>query len=41
VRIFEFTSEGDWEHAAVPALILIVAGLVPLLLLRRFTGEST
>ncbi len=35
VRIFEMTSEGEWERAALPALALIAAGLVPVLLLTR------
>ncbi len=35
VRIFEMTSEGEWERAALPAIALIVAGLVPVLLLTR------
>lgn len=33
VRIFELTSEGLWERAAVPAVALVVLGLVPVLLL--------
>ena len=35
VRIFELTSEGDWERAAIPALILALAGVVPVLYLTR------
>ena len=27
VKIFEFTSEGDWERAALPALIIVCLGL--------------
>lgn len=29
VRIFELTSEGEWQRAALPALAIVVAGLVP------------
>lgn len=35
VRIFELTSEGEWERAALPAVALVVAGLVPIILLTR------
>lgn len=35
VRIFEMTSEGMWENAATPALALIIAGLLPVILLGR------
>ncbi len=35
IRIFEMTSEGEWERAALPALAVIVAGLVPVFLLTR------
>ncbi len=35
VRIFELTAEGEWERAAVPALILALAGIVPVLHLTR------
>jgi iron(III) transport system permease protein len=33
VRIFELTSEGLWERAALPAIALVALGLVPVLLL--------
>jgi iron(III) transport system permease protein len=33
VRIFEMTSEGEWQRAALPAVVLVLAGLVPILLL--------
>ncbi len=35
VRIFEMTSEGQWERAALPALALVAAGLLPVILLTR------
>jgi iron(III) transport system permease protein len=33
VRVFEMTSEGEWERAALPSLAIVLAGLVPILLL--------
>lgn len=33
IRIFEMTSEGQWEQAALPALTLVVVGLIPVVLL--------
>jgi len=33
IRIFELTSEGHWEQAAMPAIALVALGLVPVLLL--------
>jgi iron(III) transport system permease protein len=35
VRIFEMTSEGQWESAALPAVALVVVGLIPVILLTR------
>lgn len=35
VRIFEMTSEGEWERAALPAVALVLAGLVPIILFTR------
>ncbi|HEX6829061.1 MAG TPA: iron ABC transporter permease, partial [Burkholderiales bacterium] len=35
VRIFEMTSEGQWEGAALPSITLVLAGLLPLALLTR------
>ncbi|MCC5810016.1 MAG: iron ABC transporter permease [Ectothiorhodospiraceae bacterium] len=35
VRIFEFTSDGEWQRAAVPAVTLILVGLLPVMLLVR------
>lgn len=39
VKIFELTSEGEWERAALPALSLVVAGLLPILLMMRKGDE--
>lgn len=35
VRIYNMTSEGQWERAALPAVTLIVIGLIPVYLLIR------
>ncbi|MCL6416625.1 iron ABC transporter permease [Aestuariirhabdus sp. Z084] len=35
VRIFEMTSEGEWERAALPAFTLVLVGLIPVVLLMR------
>lgn len=41
VRIFELTSEGLWERAALPALTIILIGLIPvIILIRRMTVDS-
>jgi iron(III) transport system permease protein len=39
VRIFEMTSEGEWQRAALPALTLVLVGLAPVVLLVRRTGR--
>lgn len=33
VRVFEMTSEGEWERAALPALAIVLTGIIPILLL--------
>lgn len=35
VRIFQFTSEGEWDKAALPALTLVLLGLIPVIFLTR------
>ncbi|MFQ5779253.1 MAG: ABC transporter permease [Nitrospiria bacterium] len=35
VRIFEMTSEGEWERAALPAVVLVVTGFLPIVLLTK------
>lgn len=37
VRVYEMTSEGAWEQAAVPAVTLVLAGLLPIVLFMRQT----
>lgn len=40
VRIFELTSEGHWERAALPAVTLVLAGLIPVIILVRRSGQQ-
>ena len=35
VKIFELTSEGEWERAALPAIMLVLIGLVPIFWMTR------
>ena len=35
VRVFELTSEGEWARASLPALTLVLVGLLPVILLIR------
>ena len=37
VKIFELTSEGEWHRAALPAVTLILTGLIPVALLSRLS----
>lgn len=39
VRVFEMTSEGEWEQAALPAVTLILAGLLPIVFFMRQTED--
>lgn len=39
VKIFELTSEGEWERAALPAITLVLAGILPIVCL-TFVGRS-
>jgi iron(III) transport system permease protein len=40
VKIFEFTSEGEWERAALPAVAIILTGLFPVILLTRHNEKQ-
>ena len=40
VRVFEMTSEGLWEHAALPAFFIVLAGLVPVMIVMRETKHG-
>ncbi|WP_235930093.1 ABC transporter permease [Craterilacuibacter sinensis] len=35
VRIFTLTTEGEWERAALPAVAIVLAGLLPVILLSK------
>lgn len=35
VRIYEMTSEGEWERAALPAVMLVLVGLIPVIYFMR------
>jgi iron(III) transport system permease protein len=39
VRVFEMTSEGEWEQAALPAVTLVLAGLIPIIFFMRQTEK--
>ena len=39
VRIYEMTSEGEWQRAALPALTLVVVGLLPVVLAVRQSAK--
>ena len=39
VKIYELTSEGEWERAALPAAALVLSGLIPVIFLTR-RGEK-
>ena len=41
VKIFELTSEGEWQRAALPSITLILAGLIPLILLNKKSEQTT
>jgi iron(III) transport system permease protein len=40
VRIFEFTSEGEWQRAALPAVTLVLAGIGPVVWLSRRSAHG-
>lgn len=40
IRIFELTSEGEYERAALPSILLVVSGLIPVFLLAKFSENS-
>jgi iron(III) transport system permease protein len=40
VRIYEMTSEGEWERAALPAITLILVGLIPVVVLVRRSANN-
>lgn len=40
VRIYSFTIEGQYEHAAWPALLIVLTGLIPIILFSRVEGRE-
>ena len=40
VQIYSYTSEGLWQQAALPALLLVAAGLLPVILLTRVSPSA-
>ncbi len=40
-RIFEHSNEGQWAQAAIPALLIVVVGVLPVLLLERRMQDAT
>jgi len=40
VRVFEMTSEGEWERAALPSLAIVLTGIIPILLLTWRNGAA-
>ena len=40
VRVFEMTSEGEWERAALPAAAIVLVGLLPVIFLIRKTDHA-
>ena len=41
VRIYELTSEGEWERAALPAVALVAVGLLPVIVLVRRSARGS
>lgn len=40
VRVFEMTSEGEWERAALPAAVIVLVGLLPTYWLIKHTEHA-
>jgi iron(III) transport system permease protein len=41
VRVFEMTSEGQWQQAALPACAIVLVGLLPVVILTRRSDNET
>ncbi|TAN48644.1 MAG: iron ABC transporter permease [Methylococcaceae bacterium] len=41
VRIFEMVSEGQWQRAALPSVVLVALGLVPVIMMVRASEQKT
>jgi iron(III) transport system permease protein len=35
VKIFELTSEGEWKRAALPAVALVLGGMIPVIVVTK------
>jgi iron(III) transport system permease protein len=40
VRIYELTNEGEWQKAALPAMVLLITGLIPVAWLSRSQDDE-
>ena len=40
VKIFELTSEGEWQRAALPSITVVLAGILPLMILNKKASRS-
>ncbi len=40
VRIYELTSEGEWERAALPSVMIVLLGLIPLIFLSKHIADQ-
>jgi iron(III) transport system permease protein len=41
VRVFEMTSEGEWERAALPAVAIVITGLIPVAVMARRVDRAS
>ena len=39
VKVYEYTAEGLWEHAALPALAIVLVGFIPIMILLSQTEK--
>jgi len=39
VRVFELTSEGEWQRAALPSVALVLVGLIPVVMMMRSSNR--
>ncbi|MCY4523921.1 MAG: ABC transporter permease subunit, partial [Halobacteriovoraceae bacterium] len=35
IKIFEFTSEGEWERASVPAILLVIPSILTIFIMNK------
>ena len=40
IRIFELTSEGEYERAALPSILLVLTGLIPVIILSKYSNRQ-